>query len=83
MYLKYGYKDAARKLAEKTFHMVLQEPATREYYNGETGSGQGLNPFWGWSSLAYVMPVECQLDYDPTDLTRRDFQKIEQDELEY
>ena len=75
--LRYGYKDAARELAEKTFRMVLQESATREYYNGETGSGQGLNPFWGWSSLAYFMPVECQLGYDPTDLTRRDFLHIQ------
>lgn len=74
--MKYGYKDVARELAEKTFHMVLQEPVTFEYYNGETGTGQGLNPFWGWSTLAYVMPVEYQLDYDPTDLTRRDFIKI-------
>jgi putative isomerase len=76
--LHYGYKDAARELAEKTFCMVLQEPATREYYNGETGVGLGLNPFWGWSTLAYLMPVEWQLDYDPTDLTRRDFYKIRQ-----
>lgn len=76
--LKYGYKDAARELADKTFRMVLQESATREYYNGETGSGQGLNPFWGWSTLAYIMPVEYQLGYDPTDLTRRDFLKIKE-----
>jgi putative isomerase len=74
--LQYGYKDVARELADKTFRMVLQESATREYYNGETGSGQGLNPFWGWSTLAYLMPVEYQLGYDPTDLTRRDFLKI-------
>ncbi len=76
--LKYGYKDAARELADKTFRMVLQESATREYYNGETGSGQGLNPFWGWSTLAYIMPVEYQLGYDPSDLTRRDFLKIKE-----
>jgi hypothetical protein len=28
----------------------------------------GMNPFWGWSSLAYVMPLEYKLNYDPTDL---------------
>ena len=51
--------------------------APREFYNGETGSGQGLNPFWGWSTLAYLMPVEYQLKYDPTDLSKREFLTIE------
>jgi len=63
--LKYGYTDAARELADKTFHMVLQESATREYYNGETGSGQGLNrsgvgPPWPiscpWNSSSVMIP---------------------------
>jgi putative isomerase len=74
--LHYGYTAAARELADKTFRMALDEAATREYYNGETGSGQGLNPFWGWSSLAYVMPIEAQLGYDPTDLARRAFLRL-------
>lgn len=74
--MKYGYKDVARELAEKTFDMVLSESATREYYNGETGAGQGLNPFWGWSTLAYMMPVEYQLGYDPTDVTLHEFLRI-------
>jgi len=76
--MKYGYKDAARELADKTFRMVLEEAATREYYNGETGSGQGLNPFWGWSTLAYLMPAEYQLGYDPTDVGLRDFCTLKQ-----
>ena len=74
--MKYGYKDVARELAEKTFDMVLSESTTREYYNGETGAGQGLNPFWGWSTLAYMMPVEYQLGYDPTDVTLHEFLRI-------
>ena len=80
--LNYGYTDAARELADRNFQMVLQESATREYFNGETGRGQGLNPFWGWSSLAYFMPVEYQLGYDPTDLSRRDFLKLGTDNKE-
>jgi hypothetical protein len=40
----------------------------REYYDSENGQGYGMNPFWGWSSLAYVMPLEYQLQYDPTKL---------------
>lgn len=63
--IDYGYDDAAKELAYRTFHMALNEADTREYYNAETGCGQGLNPFWGWSALAYFMPLEFELKYDP------------------
>ncbi len=63
-----GYNDLARELAYRTFEMALTEETTREYYNAETGTGQGLNPFWGWSTLAYMMPVEFELGYNPMDL---------------
>ena len=69
--IHYGYKDTARQLADKTFRMALDDnPVIREYYNGETGEGIGMNPFYGWSSLAYVMPLEEEQGYDPTDLGR-------------
>lgn len=64
--VNYGYTDAAKELANKTFRMALNESATREYYNAENGCGQGLNPFWGWSALAYLMPLELIENYDPT-----------------
>lgn len=64
--MDYGYTDIAKELAYKTFDMVLSEDETREYYNGETGTGEGLNPFWGWSSLAYVMPLEYEMEYNPS-----------------
>ena len=67
--LKHGYTDIAEDLAYKTFEMALRETSTREYYNAETGVGQGLNPFWGWSSLAYVMPLEFEMRHDPTELS--------------
>jgi hypothetical protein len=67
--LKHGYTEIAEDLAYKTFEMVLRETSTREYYNAETGVGQGLNPFWGWSALAYVMPLEFEMRHDPTALT--------------
>ena len=67
--MRYGYRKEARELADKTYTLALDKnPVTREYYDSETGQGYGMNPFWGWSSLAYVMPLEYQLHYDPTDL---------------
>ena len=58
-----------KQLALKTFRMALvTNLTTREYYNSETGSGFGMNPFWGWSALAYVMPLDLLANYDPTDL---------------
>jgi len=67
--LRYGYKDVARQLALKTLYLALNKnPVTREYYDSDTGKGNGMNPFWGWSSLAYVMPLDLVEHYDPTDL---------------
>lgn len=67
--VRYGYADVARQLALKTFRLALTENVvTREFYDADTGKGNGMNPFWGWSSLAYVMPLEYITRYDPTDL---------------
>ena len=74
--LRYGYRAEAAELAEKTFRMVLSERRTHEYYNAEHGGGMGLNPFWGWSALGYLMPLELSLDYDPTDLARTEFRPL-------
>jgi hypothetical protein len=65
--LRYGFKDVARDLAYRTLKMALDEnPTTREFYDADTGKGNGMNPFWGWSSLAYVMPLEYETGYDPS-----------------
>jgi putative isomerase len=67
--VQYGYTGVARELAVKTLDMALNEnEATREYYNSDTGNGNGMNPFWGWSSLAYVMLIDLAEHYDPMDL---------------
>jgi hypothetical protein len=68
--IDYGYLDAAKQLADKTLEMALiVNPVTREYYNSDTGLGNGMNPFWGWSSLAYVMRLDLDYQYNPMNLT--------------
>jgi len=74
--LRQGFTDAAETLAYRTFEMVLAEETTREYYNAETGTGQGLDRFWGWSSLGYFMPLEFELRYDPTDVANESIEPI-------
>jgi hypothetical protein len=67
--MDYGFDKEARELADRTYAMVLDKNAlTREYYDSQTGQGYGMNPFWGWSSLAYVMPLEGTLHYNPMNL---------------
>jgi glycogen debranching enzyme len=67
--IRYGFKEEARELSNRCFRMAVEEnPVTREFYNAETGAGLGQTEFWGFSTLAYVMPLELDLGYDPTDL---------------
>ncbi|MGA2229437.1 MAG: trehalase family glycosidase [Tepidisphaeraceae bacterium] len=66
--MRYDYPGVAHELAMKSYHLVLDEnPNTREWFNAETGEGEG-HVFWGFSTLAYVMPLEWELKYDPMDL---------------
>jgi putative isomerase len=66
--MHYGYQDIAHQLAMRCYHLALDEnPVTREFYNAETGAGNG-HVFWGFSTLGYIMPLEWQLQYDPMDL---------------
>ncbi|HPK35651.1 MAG TPA: trehalase family glycosidase, partial [Oscillospiraceae bacterium] len=64
---KYGYHTLASEVAEKTFQMV-KEIGDREYFNTESRTGNGLNPFWGWTLLAYFMPLEDRFSLDPTEI---------------
>jgi hypothetical protein len=69
--MNYGFQNAARELADRLFRMALDvNSVTREYYNAETGAGLGQTQFWGFSALYYVMPLEYQLNYNPTDLNK-------------
>lgn len=58
--IDYGYTDIARRLTDKTFELVVSETDLREFYNAENGSGLGRFPFWGWSSLGYLMKAEVE-----------------------
>lgn len=64
---KYGYDEIAKELAYKTYQLV-KKSGDREYYGTEEGCGCGLDPFWGWSLLGYFMPMEYELNYDPTSI---------------
>ncbi len=64
---KYGYLKEAARLAEETYKNV-RLIGDREYYATESASGCGLDPFWGWSLLAYFMPYESESGYDPTEI---------------
>jgi len=80
--IQYGYHDIAKEIAKKTFEMVfIKNKVTREYYNGETGSGIGLNPFWGWSTLGYMMPLELELNYNLMEISEKPILKIGKDYL--
>ena len=67
------YHNIARELAEKTFEMVVSQPHLSEFYNGETGTGQNRTPFWGWSSLGYVMLAEILGGFSHSSLTDKTF----------
>lgn len=65
---RYGYSELARTLAIETYQTV-KKVGDREYYTSETVHGCGLNPFWGWSLLAYFMPMEALTGHDATQLS--------------
>ncbi|MFI3205654.1 MAG: trehalase family glycosidase [Clostridia bacterium] len=79
--VNYGYKEKAEELAVKTFDMVFEEDEIREYYNAENGTGQGLNPFFGWSTLGLFMPFELRANNDPTKINMDKTIKFAVDEL--
>jgi len=74
--INYGYTDIAQELANKTFELVVSEEQLREFYNGETGNGQGRMPFWGWSSLGYIMKAELEGGFCHSDIKNKKFVTI-------
>lgn len=74
--MDYGYQELAKDIALKTYNLVLNNKTTREFFNAETGEGLGMDPFFGWSSLAYILPLELELKYNPTDLNEKNIQNL-------
>ncbi len=64
---QYGYHDVASILAERTVRLI-DEAGLREWYTSDTGRGQGLDPFWGWSVTGLFLPFEEEAGFDPTTL---------------
>ena len=63
----YGFHTEAAELARLSGELV-RKSGDREYYTSDTGEGCGLDPFWGWSLLAYFMPLELACEVNPTAL---------------
>lgn len=61
----YGYTDLASLLAART-QQLLDKAGDREYYTSESGTGRGLNPFWGWSLLGHFFMFEETVEFDVT-----------------
>ena len=54
--LRYGYDIVAQAIIDKTEELVRRS-GDREYYAVD-GAGCGLDPFYGWTLLAYFMQEE-------------------------
>ena len=64
--IDYGFKKEAEMIANKLYNVVSKEEGLFEWYNAETGDGQGLNPFWaGASIMGVVLPVELKQEFNP------------------
>lgn len=61
---RYGYMDEAEVIARSSAGLVAKS-GNREYFVTETGAGQGLKVFWGWTLLAYFMQQELKHGFEP------------------
>jgi putative isomerase len=61
--------EMAKELALRTQQLAPgANRVTREFYDSGAGRGNGMDPFWGWSSLAYVVPIDFVRHYNPMEL---------------
>ncbi len=64
----YGYIEIAKFIAYKTKELI-DKNGEREYYTSESGIGQGLSEFGGWSILGHFMQYECENNINLTKLS--------------
>jgi putative isomerase len=68
--LRYGYRDAAREIAEKIVGLLERDVAStggmHENYDAETGAGLWSPNFGSWNLLAARMIEEAETGFDPT-----------------
>jgi putative isomerase len=80
----YGFHEEARAIAAKWLTAASSPSGLYEWYNAETGKGEGSNPFWAGSSiLGVIVPTELRHGVNPTAVTpatqRLDLQKVRED----
>lgn len=64
---EYGFQEQAREIASKWLLAASDPSGLYEWYNAETGKGEGLNPFWAGSSiLGIILPTELEHRVNPT-----------------
>lgn len=67
--MDYGYHDLARSMAVRSFELAFrQNQHTRSYYESQSGTGRGQD-YASWSSPAYLMPWEYELNYTPSTMS--------------
>ncbi len=66
----YGYHEEALYIANKFYEVSINNPSLYEWYNAETGEGEGQHPFCaGASILGIFLPLEIGLGLDPTEIS--------------
>jgi len=65
----YGYEEEALYVAKKFYKVSVNNPSLYEWYDAETGKGQGGHPFVaGASILGLFLPLEIELGIKPTEI---------------
>jgi neutral trehalase len=65
----YGFHEEAREIASRWFRAASDPSGLYEWYNSETGAGEGVNPFWAGSSLlGLFLPAELRHRVNPTEV---------------
>jgi putative isomerase len=65
--MDYGFVEEAKLIAHQLQEAVSAKEGLYEWYDAETGKGQGMNPFWaGATIVGALLPAELELGFDPS-----------------